>query len=529
MYFILLVKILLVHICIMKDTFSDAEERIREILSGSQRRFTCTRCGKRYKHAHILRRHMEYECGVPPKFQCGVCGKCTKVQVISHIKLPDALPIDAASKKRPLEVTVSSGESSKKRVIDSETELVVIEDISEHNKQKTTSPPTKSSDFIIIEDNSRPGQHNATSPGVEVTESSASLEGSAEKDIAPDFIIIEDAPESEKKETVSVLATEVNKLSDCIVIEDSSRSEKQKTTSTVAVYVELSSGSLDGSSEKHITGIESDLIIIEDAPEAEKQKTVEATKSSGSLEGPSESDTQKESSSVITATDKPHSSSKEPSEKDIVDIESDLVEARDSSMPAQENEPIDTEDTESSDSDSVVVIIEDYPRSYSQIKPSPTGDIRSSFDRYWFFIPFVTDIHIFYTSWKNLHIYKYCKRIKQKETNLTPVKRIQDQKIVAAKTAGPSKKRSSDALDLPEKASKKPTVIEIHDDNGNPQITLARTDEESAGERTNHLFFVKKQDIEVPFVGYTYLKRTLITTVTVATDLIFRIIFKFLY
>ena len=37
--------------------------------------FTCTNCGKCYKHRGSLKRHMDFECGQEPKFVCPVCPK----------------------------------------------------------------------------------------------------------------------------------------------------------------------------------------------------------------------------------------------------------------------------------------------------------------------------------------------------------------------------------------------------------------------------------------------------------------------
>jgi len=33
-------------------------------------------CGRKYKHKGNLQRHLKFECGVPTKFQCTICGKC---------------------------------------------------------------------------------------------------------------------------------------------------------------------------------------------------------------------------------------------------------------------------------------------------------------------------------------------------------------------------------------------------------------------------------------------------------------------
>lgn len=50
-----------------------AERYIRQLLSSEEPRFACPRCGRTYKHKHILRRHVDFECGVEPKFACDLC------------------------------------------------------------------------------------------------------------------------------------------------------------------------------------------------------------------------------------------------------------------------------------------------------------------------------------------------------------------------------------------------------------------------------------------------------------------------
>jgi len=38
--------------------------------------FMCPKCGvKSYKYKKDLNRHLKLECGVSPKFTCGICGK----------------------------------------------------------------------------------------------------------------------------------------------------------------------------------------------------------------------------------------------------------------------------------------------------------------------------------------------------------------------------------------------------------------------------------------------------------------------
>jgi len=36
--------------------------------------YVCQRCGHSFKHSSSFRRHLRYECGVEPRFQCSICG-----------------------------------------------------------------------------------------------------------------------------------------------------------------------------------------------------------------------------------------------------------------------------------------------------------------------------------------------------------------------------------------------------------------------------------------------------------------------
>lgn len=40
--------------------------------------YTCSRCGNSYARPHSLNRHIRFECGVEPKFECPVCHKKSK-------------------------------------------------------------------------------------------------------------------------------------------------------------------------------------------------------------------------------------------------------------------------------------------------------------------------------------------------------------------------------------------------------------------------------------------------------------------
>lgn len=50
---------------------------------------TCNKCGRWYKHKSSLHRHLKFECGVDPKFQCTFC--TYKAKQPEHLKSHMAL------------------------------------------------------------------------------------------------------------------------------------------------------------------------------------------------------------------------------------------------------------------------------------------------------------------------------------------------------------------------------------------------------------------------------------------------------
>lgn len=40
--------------------------------------YSCTRCGNTYTRTHSLNRHVNFECGIEPKFSCPICFKKSK-------------------------------------------------------------------------------------------------------------------------------------------------------------------------------------------------------------------------------------------------------------------------------------------------------------------------------------------------------------------------------------------------------------------------------------------------------------------
>lgn len=49
-------------------------------ISTHEKRHGCSRCGKSYKNAYILRRHILYECGKLPSFNCPQCSFSSKYE-----------------------------------------------------------------------------------------------------------------------------------------------------------------------------------------------------------------------------------------------------------------------------------------------------------------------------------------------------------------------------------------------------------------------------------------------------------------
>lgn len=49
-------------------------------ISSLDRRHNCSRCGKSYKNAYILKRHLLYECGKAPSFSCPHCAFSSKYE-----------------------------------------------------------------------------------------------------------------------------------------------------------------------------------------------------------------------------------------------------------------------------------------------------------------------------------------------------------------------------------------------------------------------------------------------------------------
>lgn len=64
--------------------------RIQHHLPANHQRpmYACARCGNSYARLHSLSRHVRFECGVDPKFECPICHKKSKHKhnLLLHMK-----------------------------------------------------------------------------------------------------------------------------------------------------------------------------------------------------------------------------------------------------------------------------------------------------------------------------------------------------------------------------------------------------------------------------------------------------------
>ncbi|CAD6201835.1 GSCOCG00002802001-RA-CDS [Cotesia congregata] len=49
-----------------------------ELLRNSPGGYFCRKCGNSYSRLHSLNRHIKFECGVEPQFECPLCHKRSK-------------------------------------------------------------------------------------------------------------------------------------------------------------------------------------------------------------------------------------------------------------------------------------------------------------------------------------------------------------------------------------------------------------------------------------------------------------------
>ncbi|XP_049959080.1 longitudinals lacking protein-like [Schistocerca serialis cubense] len=59
-----------------------------DVFDYNSKRYRCTQCSKTYMWKTTLARHVKYECGKPPQFQCPFCQKRShrKSNIEQHIR-----------------------------------------------------------------------------------------------------------------------------------------------------------------------------------------------------------------------------------------------------------------------------------------------------------------------------------------------------------------------------------------------------------------------------------------------------------
>lgn len=63
-----------------KDEDDGDIEKYDGHFENNQKTFICQRCSKAYKYSRSLKKHLKYECGVKPQFQCSYCDYRTKIK-----------------------------------------------------------------------------------------------------------------------------------------------------------------------------------------------------------------------------------------------------------------------------------------------------------------------------------------------------------------------------------------------------------------------------------------------------------------
>ncbi|XP_076238203.1 longitudinals lacking protein, isoforms A/B/D/L-like [Calliopsis andreniformis] len=66
-----------------EDAEKTSENRSNDAENGSHANdrdseYSCPRCGNAYVRLHSLNRHIRFECGVEPRFECPICHKKSK-------------------------------------------------------------------------------------------------------------------------------------------------------------------------------------------------------------------------------------------------------------------------------------------------------------------------------------------------------------------------------------------------------------------------------------------------------------------
>ncbi|KAL0132465.1 hypothetical protein PUN28_000309 [Cardiocondyla obscurior] len=71
----------------MQNALPLTEVNSNQVTAGN-RDYYCPRCGNAYTRLHSLNRHIKFECGVEPQFECPICQKKSKHKhnLLLHMK-----------------------------------------------------------------------------------------------------------------------------------------------------------------------------------------------------------------------------------------------------------------------------------------------------------------------------------------------------------------------------------------------------------------------------------------------------------
>lgn len=67
--------------CLLGDKETQASSTLTEVKTSTKnevRGYSCSKCGNAYSRPHSLSRHIRFECGVEPQFECPICHKRSK-------------------------------------------------------------------------------------------------------------------------------------------------------------------------------------------------------------------------------------------------------------------------------------------------------------------------------------------------------------------------------------------------------------------------------------------------------------------
>jgi len=70
------------------DWYSENATKQQQQRDEGHRRYLCPKCGNSYKYLGDMKKHMRFQCGQEPKFECPYCRKRSKVSsnMYAHVR-----------------------------------------------------------------------------------------------------------------------------------------------------------------------------------------------------------------------------------------------------------------------------------------------------------------------------------------------------------------------------------------------------------------------------------------------------------